>query len=287
MHFTDILYEVRENICKITLNRPERLNAYTIRMKDELLEAFSLADEDDQVRAVIVTGAGRAFCAGMELEAEGHLFGFQEKGTKKPDIGNIRDSGGEVTLKIFSLKKPVIAAVNGPAVGVGATMILAMDVRLASEKARIGFVFSQRGLVPEACSSWFLPRVVGISQALEWIYTGSIFGPEEALEGGLVKSIHAPEDLMAEAEALAGKFANKTSPISVAMARQMLWRMMGASHPMEAHKVDSRAIYACHELLDGKEGIASFLEKRDARFTSKVSKDMPWFYPWWEDPPLE
>jgi enoyl-CoA hydratase/carnithine racemase len=247
-------------------------------MMHELIDAFDRADSDDDVRAVIVTGRGRGFCAGADLEGGGGTF---DHGA---DDGAVqRDGGGMVTLRIFESTKPVIAAINGPAVGVGITMTLPMDVRLASTQARIGFVFVRRGIVPEACSSWFLPRVVGISRAMEWVTTGKVFPAQEAHDAGLVRSLHAPHELMNAARTLAGEMAEGTSPVSVALSRQMLWRMLGADHPMEAHKLDSRAIEARGRSADAREGVESFLEKRPARFPGRVSTDMPDFYPWWQD----
>ena len=248
MNFETILYELEEKILTITLNRPDRLNAFTGQMMDELILAFKEAGQDDDVRVIIVTGAGRGFCAGADLEAGGANFNrdAKNKGQKTADKENlewIRDGGGRTTLAIYDCPKPIIAAINGPAVGVGVTMTLPMDIRLASEKARFGFVFARRGLVPEAASSWFLPRIVGISKALEWTYSGRVFPAQEALEGGLVRSIHAEEDLLNSAKYLASEIIENTSPVSISMTRHMLWKMLGADHPMEAHKVDSRAIY--------------------------------------------
>lgn len=287
MNFETILYELEEKILTITLNRPDRLNAFTGQMMDELILAFKEAGQDDDVRVIIVTGAGRGFCAGADLEAGGANFNrdAKNKGQKTSDKENlewIRDGGGRTTLAIYDCPKPIIAAINGPAVGVGVTMTLPMDIRLASDKARFGFVFARRGLVPEAASSWFLPRIVGISKALEWTYSGRVFPAQEALEGGLVRSIHAEEDLLNIAKDLASEIIENTSPVSISMTRHMLWKMLGADHPMEAHKVDSRAIYELGKSKDVEEGVNSFLEKRSPNFPSKVSKDMPEFYPWWE-----
>ena len=295
MAYEQIIYEVADNIATITLNRPEKLNAFTGIMMNEMLDAFDQADADDNVRAVIVTGAGRAFCAGADLSAGPRTFDAtredrpDRKAAIKPDgtvdwsNEGVRDGGGRLTLRIFESLKPVIAAVNGPAVGVGVTMQLAMDVRLASENARFGFVFARRGIVPEACSSWFLPKIVGISQALEWTFTGRVFPAEEALEGGLIKKIYKPDQLIPAARALAREIADNTSQVSVALIRQMLWKMAGADHPMEAHKIDSRGIFARGSSADVKEGVASFLEKRPAKFPDKVSKDMPSYFPWWKE----
>ncbi|MGD0118853.1 MAG: crotonase/enoyl-CoA hydratase family protein [Candidatus Binatus sp.] len=295
MAYEQIIYEVADNVATITLNRPEKLNAFTGVMMTEMIDAFDHADADDNVRAVIVTGAGRAFCAGADLSAGPRTFdstredrperrsAIRADGTVNWSDEAVRDGGGRLTLRIFECKKPVIAAVNGAAVGVGVTMQLAMDVRLASENARFGFVFSRRGIVPEACSSWFLPKIVGISQALEWTFTGRVFPAAEALEGGLVRRIYKPDQLIPAARALAREIADNTSAVSVALIRQMLWRMAGADHPMEAHKVDSRGIFARGSSADVKEGVASFLEKRPAKFPDKVSKDMPAYFPWWQE----
>ncbi|MDB5760449.1 MAG: Enoyl-CoA hydratase/isomerase [Burkholderia sp.] len=296
MSYETLLYEVSDHVLTITLNRPDRLNAFTGTMMNELIAAFDAADADDDVRAIIVTGAGRAFCAGADLSEGTKTFDFaaradrpDKQGTpQRPDGGidysheSVRDGGGRVSLRIYECLKPVIAAINGAAVGVGATMLLPMDIRIASSDARFGFVFNRRGITPEACSSWFLPRAVGISQALEWTYSGRVFPAQEALDGGLVKQVVAPEALMDTARALAREIADNAAPVSVALTRQMLWRMLGADHPMEAHKVDSRSIYARGRMQDVKEGINSFLEKRPPVFTEKVSKDMPDFVPWWE-----
>jgi enoyl-CoA hydratase/carnithine racemase len=286
-----------EGVLTITLNRPERLNAFTATMMNELIAAFDGADADDAVRAVIVTGAGRAFCAGADLGAGGKTFDFEaRRGVPIPTTADgdvawsdpsIRDGGGRVALRIFECLKPVIAAVNGPAVGVGATMLLPMDVRLASTAARFGFVFTRRGITPEACSSWFLPRVVGISRALEWTMTGRVFEAAEALEGGLVRSLHAPDTLLPAARALAREIADHAAPVSVALARQMMWRMLGADHPMEAHKIDSRSIFARGRSADVREGVTAFLEKRSPQFGDRVSRDMPPFFPWWRERPYE
>ena len=301
MSYETLLYEVSDHVLTITLNRPDRLNAFTGTMMNELIAAFDAADADDDVRAIIVTGAGRAFCAGADLSEGTKTFDFaaradrpDKQGTpQRPDGGidysheSVRDGGGRVSLRIYECLKPVIAAINGAAVGVGATMLLPMDIRIASSDARFGFVFNRRGITPEACSSWFLPRAVGISQALEWTYSGRVFPAQEALDGGLVKQVVAPEALMDTARALAREIDDNSAPVSVALTRQMLWRMLGADHPMEAHKVDSRSIYARGRMQDVKEGINSFLEKRPPVFTEKVSKDMPDFVPWWEPRPYK
>ncbi|MDY7098335.1 MAG: crotonase/enoyl-CoA hydratase family protein [Pseudomonadota bacterium] len=282
---TQITVEKADGIATITLNRPEKMNAYTRNMGAEIIAAMDDIDADDSIRAVIFTGAGdRAFCAGADLTPEGGGHVFSDP-TQVDDLSDerVRDGGGRLTLRLFESKKPLISACNGVAVGVGATMQLAMDIRLASDTARYGFVFARRGIVPEAASSWFLPRLVGISQALEWCYSGRVFGAEEAKAGGLVRSIHSPETLMDEARAIANEIAQNTSAVSVAMTRAMMWRLMNTDHPMEAHKIDSRAIYKLSRGADAKEGIASFLEKRAPEYPAKVSEDMPDFYPWWED----
>jgi enoyl-CoA hydratase/carnithine racemase len=283
MDYQEIDWQLSDRVATITLKRPDQLNAFTRRMRDELIDAFGRADDDDEVRAVIVTGAGRAFCAGADLSGGASTFDYAKQGSNEDH----RDGGGRVTLKIFSLKKPVIGAINGPAVGVGVTMTLPMDIRIASSTARFGFVFARRGIVPEACSSWFLPKVVGVSRAAEWLYTGRVFGAEEALAGGLVSRVVPPEELLPAATALAREIADNTSAVAVALARQMLWRMAGADDPMEAHKVDSRGIYAMGASPDVEEGIASFKEKRAPDFPMKPSTDMPAFYPWWKERPFK
>ena len=280
MDFEQIRYEVADGVLTITLNRPDRLNAFTGTMANELIAAFDASDADDDVRVVIVTGEGRGFCAGADLGGGGDTFDWSDVAT---DDESPRDTGGLVSLRIYDSLKPVIAAINGPAVGVGITMTLPMDVRIAASGARMGFVFARRGIVAEACSSWFLPRVVGISRAAEWVLTGRVFPAEEALAGGLVSRVVAPEALMDTARGLAREIADNTSAMSVALCRQMLWRMLGADHPMEAHKVDSRAIYWMGQSADAREGVQAFLEKRPARFTLRPSADMPAFYPWWEE----
>jgi enoyl-CoA hydratase/carnithine racemase len=280
VEFESIGYEVVEGVLTITLNRPERLNAFTEGMGAELIEAFERADRDDEVRAVIVTGAGRGFCAGMDLGEGGATFDYGER----PEGDVPRDGGGRVVLRIFELTKPVIAAINGPAVGVGITMTLPMDIRLAAEGARIGFVFTRRGIVPEACSSWFLPRIVGISQAMEWVASGRVFTAQEALAGGLVRSVHAEGELLGVARELAQEIAQNTAPVSVALARQLLWSGLGAAHPMEAHRADSRAMFARGRSADAREGIASFLEKRSPHFPDGVSDGLPELFPGREEP---
>jgi enoyl-CoA hydratase/carnithine racemase len=285
--FEQITTELADGVFTITLNRPDRLNAYTSQMSNELHAAFDRADADDDVRAVIVTGAGRGFCAGADLERGSETFTkrgeFAERTGDDPD-SIPRDSGGQLTLRIFECRKPVIAAINGPAVGIGATMTLPMDVRLASETARIGFVFVRRGIVPEACSSWFLPRVVGISRAMEWVATGRVFDADEALQGGLVRSVHPPDELLDAAQGLAREIADNTAPVSVALARQMMWQNLGAEHPMLAHRADSRGMYFRGRSADAAEGITSFLDKRTAEFPDKVSDGLPDVFPGWESP---
>jgi enoyl-CoA hydratase/carnithine racemase len=294
MAYETILTDIAENIFTITINRPDKLNALNTLMIREFIEAIETADADDAVRAIIVTGAGRAFCAGADLSTGGRTFDREARADRppvpngpdgKPDLSHdsARDGGGRMTLRIFECCKPVIAAVNGPAVGIGATMLLPMDARIASSEARFGFVFSQRGIVPEAASSYFLPRIVGIAQALEWCYVGRVFGADEALAGRLVSRVVAPDELMAAARALAHSYIDTTAPVSVALIRQMMWRMLGASHPMEAHRIDSKAMFHRGRAADVREGIASFVEKRPARFTDTVSRDLPQL-PWGEEP---
>jgi enoyl-CoA hydratase/carnithine racemase len=273
MDYREIVYEAADGIATITLDRPERLNAFTNRMRDELLDAIDRIDADDGVRAAIVTGRGRGFCAGADL-GDG-VDVFARTGPAEFDPVADADGGGMVTLRLFDARKPFIAAINGPAVGVGITMTLAMDVRLVADGAKIGFVFARRGLIPEACSSWFLPRVVGIGQALEWVATGRVFGAEEALRGGLVRSVHAPGELLGAARALAAEIADGTSAVSVAVSRQLLWRMLGAGHPRDAHALDSRGIFTLARDRDAAEGVAAFLEKRPPRFPLRVSQDLP------------
>jgi enoyl-CoA hydratase/carnithine racemase len=281
----EILYDVEDHVCTVTLDRPGRLNAVTSTMIEELLDAFSRADEDDRVRAVIVTGAGRAFCAGADLSGGGRTFDRGARGGAQSP-GEHRDGGGRVALRIFDMKKPVIAAINGPAVGFGITMTLPMDIRIASTDARIGFVFARRGVVPEACSTWFLPRLVGIARAAEWVYTGRVFGAEEARDGGLVSHLVEPDRLLATARGLAREIAANTSAISVALSRQLMWRLLGADHPMDAHRLDSRCMEWTGRSADAYEGVSAFLEKRAPRFTLRPSADMPPFYPWWADRPF-
>ena len=286
-----LLYSVEDGVATITLNRPEKMNAFTTQMRDELVAAFDETDADDAVRAVIVTGSGRAFCAGADLSSGGKTFDYASRGDAAREalrVGDVyRDGGGITTLRIFKSLKPVIGAINGAAVGVGVTMQLPMDIRMASTEARFGFVFARRGIVPEAASSWFLSRVVGMQTALEWCYTGRVFNAQEAFDRGLVRSLHAPEDLLPAARALAREIADNTAPVSIALTRQMLWRMAGADHPMQAHRVDSRAIQARGQSADAREGVSSFLEKRQPVYPDKVSSDMPAFFPWWDEPPFE
>lgn len=277
MDYEQITYEVADKVLIITLNRPERLNGFTVQMMEELLDAFDRADADDDVRVVIMTGAGRAFCAGADLERRARTFDYG--GPERVH----RDGGGRVTLRIFESPKPFIAAINGPAAGVGITMTLPMDVRLASTEARMGFVFSRRGIVLEAASSWFLPRVVGISRALEWAATGRVFPATEALEAGLVRDLHPPDALLPAAHALAREIADNTSAVSVGLNRQLLWRMLDAEHPMEAHRLESRALQFLGRTADAKEGVESFLEKRPPLFPGRISRDMPGWYPWWAE----
>jgi enoyl-CoA hydratase/carnithine racemase len=284
--YEQIRYEVAENIATITMNRPDQLNAFTGRMMVEMIDAFDQSDADDDVRAVIVTGEGRGFCAGADLSGGGETFDTDAQGAKREKVGVPRDGGGLLTLRIFESLKPVIAAINGPAVGVGITMTLPMDIRLAADDAKIGFVFAKRGLVPEAASSYFLTRAVGISRAMEWVATGRVFLAPEALEAGLVRSIHPKAELLDVARALGREIAENTAPVSVALSRQMLWRMLGADHPMEAHKIDSRAIDTRGASADVREGVTSFLEKRPAKYPMKVSDGMPDWYPWWEERPF-
>jgi enoyl-CoA hydratase/carnithine racemase len=290
MNYNTLNYQVKDFILTLTLNRPEQLNAFTVEMAQELVHAFDRASADDKVRAIVVTGAGRAFCAGMDLTVGGNVFGLNEQlrpsmqdledGFNEPDIVNgVRDTGGQVTLAIYRCTKPVIAAINGAAVGIGATMTCAMDIRLASEHARIGFVFNKIGITPEACSSWFLPRIVGISQALEWVYSADIIKPDEALASRFVKAVVPADQLLDKAYSIAAKIASH-SPVAVALTRQMMYRNSAQPDPVEAHKVDSLAMFYT-SINSGKEGVASFLEKRPANYTDTISKDMPDFYPWW------
>ena len=291
MSYNTLRYETADCILTLTLNRPEHLNAFTVEMGHELIEAFNRASNDDDVRAIVVTGQGKAFCAGMDLSVDGNVFGLNEaltptmedmdKRLDDPEIvAGVRDLGGRVTLAIYDCNKPVIAAINGSAVGIGATMTCAMDIRLAAEHARIGFVFNKIGITPEACSSWFLPRIVGISQALEWVYSADVLKAEQALAGKFLKAVVPADQLLEEAYSIARRIAQH-SPVAIALTRQMMYRNAAQPHPVEAHKVDSLAIFYT-SLNSGKEGVQSFLEKRPANFTQRTSTDMPPFYPWWE-----
>jgi enoyl-CoA hydratase/carnithine racemase len=283
MAYETIKYEVEDQILTITLNRPDKLNAFNGTMQQELIDAFDAADKDDNVRAIIVTGAGRGFCAGADLERGGSTFNYDDRPGAEGEEQWHRDGGGKLTLRIYEVNKPVIAAVNGPAVGIGVTMQLPMDIRIASESARFGFVFSRRGIVPEACSTWFLPRVVGISKALEWAYSGRVFSAAEALEGRLVTRVVPDAELMPAARAIAAEIAENTSPLSVTLIRHMMWKLLGADHPMEAHKLDSRGVQALGRGPDAAEGVSSFLEKRPPRFTGRPSQDLPSYFPWWSE----
>jgi enoyl-CoA hydratase/carnithine racemase len=290
--FEQITTEVADRVLTITLNRPERLNAWTATMGRELIEAFDQADADDEVGAIIMTGAGRGYCAGADLASGGETFDYRARAAEASLLsatdGDVpRDNGGQFTLRMFASTKPVIGAINGPAVGVGATMTLPMDVRLAAEDARMGFVFARRGIVPEACSSWFLPRVVGISRAMEWVATGRVFSAQEGLEAGLLRSLHPADELLDAAHALAREIVQNTAPVSVALARRMMWRMLGAEHPMIAHRADSRGMFARGQSADAVEGISSFLEKRPAHFPDRVSDGLPDIFPGWSEPQFE
>ena len=284
--FRELAYEVEDGVSTVTLNRPDKLNAVTSVMIDELIRALDDADADDAVRAVIVTGAGRAFCAGADLSGGGQTFDRVARRRGEAD-GDHRDGGGRVALRIYDMKKPMIAAINGPAVGFGITMTLPMDFRIASTSARIGFVFARRGVVPEACSTWFLPRLVGMARAAEWVFTGRVFSADEARDGGLVSRVVAPEHLLPTARELAREIADNTSAMSVALSRQLMWKLLGADHPMEAHRLDSRCMDWTGRAADAYEGVSAFLAKRPARFTLRPSADMPPFYPWWTDPPFK
>lgn len=290
MSYITLDYRVRDKILTLTLNCPEKLNAFTVEMANELVDAFNRASDDDDIRSIVVTGAGRAFCAGMDLSVENNVFGLNEnlhptledmdQRLDNQEIHDgVRDTGGRVALAIYSCTKPVIAAINGPAVGIGATMTCAMDIRLASEKASVGFVFNKIGIVPEACSSWFLPRIVGISQALEWSFCGDILSAEEALRGGFLKAVFPAEALLEEAYKIARRIAQH-SPVAVALTRQMMYRNSAQPDPLEAHKIDSLAVFYTSQ-QDGKEGVRAFLEKRPAEYNAKVSTDMPAFYYEW------
>ena len=285
-------YDVDHGIATITLGRPDHLNAYNARMRLELEALLDETDGDDDVRVVIITGAGRAFCAGADLSAGGKTF---DRSAHAGDpvrealrVGDVyRDGGGTTTLRMYRSLKPIIGAINGAAVGIGVTMQLPMDIRIASSAARFGFVFARRGITPEAASSWYLPRLVGMQTALEWCLTGRIFGADEALQRGLVRSLHAPDELMSAARGLAREIADNTAPVSIALTRQMMWRLSAAPHPMFAHRIDSRSIQARGQSADAREGVGAFLEKRPAVFGDRVSTDLPPFFPWWEEPTFE
>ena len=290
--FETCYLDVADGVAVLTLNRPDRMNAFTGQMMLDMIAAFDKTDADDDVKAVIVTGAGRAFCAGADLGAGAKTFDYEARDDRpdrgaKEDLEYLRDGGGRLTLRIYESLKPVIGAINGAAVGIGVTMQLPMDIRIASTDAKFGFVFARRGIVPEACSSYFLPRLVGPSTALEWCFSGRVFPASEAKERGLVRSVHAPEDLLPAAHAIAREIVDNTAPVSVSLTRQMLWRMLGADHPMEAHKIDSRAIFARGKQADAREGVTSFLEKRTPTYPDKVSRDMPDFYPWFKERKFE
>jgi enoyl-CoA hydratase/carnithine racemase len=289
--FETIKLEIADKVAVLTLNRPDKMNAFTGQMMLDVMAAFDHTDSNDDVGAVIVTGAGRAFCAGADLSEGAKTFDYDNR-TDRPEKGEagsidrLRDGGGRMTLRMFESLKPIIGAINGAGVGVGATMQLPMDIRIASKAARFGFVFARRGIVPEACSSWFLPRLVGISKALEWCYSGRVFEAEEALAGGLVRSLHEPDDLMPAAHIIAREIVDNAAPVSIALTRHMMWRMLGADHPMEAHKIDSRGVYARGQSPDAREGVMSFLEKREPQFSAHISTDMPEFFPWWDEHPF-
>jgi enoyl-CoA hydratase/carnithine racemase len=293
MNYKTIKYLIADGIATLTLNRPDKLNAFTAEMMHELIQAFDLIDANDAVRAVIITGEGRAFCAGADLSAGTTTFRAADSiAASRSADGSIdyssdqaRDGGGRLTLRIFRCLKPVIAAINGPAVGIGATMTLPMDIRLASEKAKIGFVFSRRGIVPEAASSFFLPRIVGISRALEWCYSGRVYSAAEAKAGGLIREVYPEDQLLAAAREMAREIVDNASPVAVALIRQMMWRGLGMTDPMQAHRVDSRGIVSRGRSADVIEGVQSFLEKRPALFRDRVSADMPDYFPWWDELP--
>lgn len=286
--FETLTLDVEDGIALLTLNRPDKLNAFNTQMMLDMIAAFDATDADDAVRVVIVTGAGRGFCAGADLSGGAQTFNYDARGEQdkaaRTREGIQRDGGGLLTLRIYESLKPVIAAVNGPAVGVGVTMQLAMDIRMASTEARFGLVFARRGLNPEAASSWFLPRLVGVQTALEWCYTGRVFPAQEALDKGLVRSVHAPDDLLPAAKALAREIADNTAAVSIALTRQLIWRNAGAAHPMDAHMADSRGIQARGQMADAREGVMSFLEKRPANYPDKVSSDMPDIWDHWQAP---
>ena len=288
MQLDTMLTELEQGVFTITLNRPDRLNAFNNQMARDWLSVLDEVDGNDGIRVVIVTGAGRGFCAGADLSGGSGAFDYKDRKGESGQAGDKplapRDTGGLVTLRLYQCKKPIIAAVNGPAVGIGVTSTLPMDIRLASDQARFGFVFARRGIVPEACSSWFLPRLVGISRAMEWVATGRVFDADEALHGGLVSEVLAPDQLLPRARELAREIADNTSAVSVALSRQMMWRMLGAAHPMEAHRIDSAGVAYMGASADGHEGVQSFLDKRPAEFALKPSQDMPDYYPWWTEP---
>jgi enoyl-CoA hydratase/carnithine racemase len=282
MEYTEIAYEVADRVATVTLDRPERMNAFTPTMQREMVDVFDRIDSDDDVRAVIVTGRGRAFCAGADLGSGGDTFNASARAGR--DVTEApRDGGGLVTLRIFECTKPVIAAMNGSAVGIGVTMTLPMDIRVLADHAKVGFVFASRGIIPEAASSWFLPRVVGISQALEWCLTARVFGASEALAGGLVRSIHPADEVVTVARALAAEIVANAAPVSAAVTRQLLWKMLGADHPMEAHKLDSRGIFDLGRMADTREGVTAFLEKRPAEWSLSPTTDRPEWFPWWSE----
>ena len=304
MEFSQIRYEVADGIATITLDRPDQMNAFTVTMMAEIRSAFDLSDADDDVRVVVVTGAGRAFCAGADLSGGADTFDYDKAasgagGTAEVDPalaellrslvvnGVFRDTGGMTSLRIFSSRKPVIGAINGAAVGIGVTMTLPMDIRLVSTKAKLGFVFNARGIAPEAASTYFLPKIVGISQAAEWMFTGRVFGAAEALAGGLVRSVHEPDELLAAAYSLAAEIRDNTAPVSTTLTRAMLWQLLGASHPMAAHRIDSRAVQYTGTLPDALEGVMSFFERRSPQWQGKVSADLPDWYPFWDEPDFE
>ncbi len=296
MAYEQVLYDVEDGVATLTLNQPQKLNAFTATMMTETIDVLDRVNRDDAVRVVIVTGAGRAFCAGADLSAGARTFDYENRddvprndgatrddGTIDWSNPAVRDGGGLLTLKIYESLKPVIGAINGAAVGIGATMQLPMDIRIASTDARFGFVFARRGIVPDACSSYFLPRIVGISAATEWCFTGRVFDAQEAKDRGLVTHLVPPDDLLPYATKLAQEIANNTAPVSVALTRQMLWRLLGADHPMEGHKLDSRGVFARGRQADAREGVMSFLEKRAPIYSDKVSEDMPAYFPWWDE----
>lgn len=287
MNYDELLYQRDDAIVTITLNRPERLNAWTLKMKDEIIDALAQANADDSVRVIVVTGAGKHFCAGMEMQPEGggNLFGYDIPQGDKLNIDEIRDSGGEFALALYNSKKPVIAAINGAAIGVGLTMTLAMDFRIAADNAKLGLVFTQRGIVPETCASWFLPRLVGMQKALEWTLSGDIFGAEEAHEADLLKSLHPKDEVLDAAYALARRLSANTAASSVALTRQMMWRNANFAHPMEAHHAESLLMYLTSERLDGRDGFQAFLEKRAPVFNASVANDLP-DTPFWSEPDI-